>query len=178
MLCGIQSAERELRLPRSCSSLIARPSLTSTIVVPVMHTPPLPPPPLQSLLGLLKRVSSNNGMIVMSRTWNKERNLQSLTCFKPSLLLWPPQYNAGALFSSLRFWETGKPLRLLASKCVIWLWAQLKVEWLSVFYSSSGKYLCSGTSGTLMRRFLGCFTLQLIQNTWPLLMVCNNLSWT
>ena len=94
--------------------------------------PPPPPPPLQSLLGLLKRVASNNGMIVMSRTWNKERNLQSLTGFKPSLLLWPPQYNAGPLFSSLRFWETGKPLRFLASKCVIWLWAQLKVEWLSV----------------------------------------------
>ena len=94
--------------------------------------PPPTHPPLQSLLGLLKRVSSNNGMIVMSRTWNKERNLQSLTGFKPSLLLWPPQYNAGALFSSLRFWETGKPLRFLASKCVIWLWAQLKVEWLSV----------------------------------------------
>ena len=177
MLCGVQCADRELRLPRSCSCLIARSSLTSTIVVLVMHTSP-PPPPLQSFLVLLKRVSTNNGMIVMSKTRNKERNLQSLTGFKRSLLLWPPQYYAGASFSSLRFWETEKTLRFLLSKCVIWLWAQLKVEWLSVFYSSSGKKLCSGTSGTPMRRFLGCFTLQLIQNTWPLLMVCNNLSWT
>ena len=47
----------------------------------------LPPSTPTVTPGFVETVSSNNGMIRMARAWNKERNLQSLTGFKPSILL-------------------------------------------------------------------------------------------